>query len=228
MIRSSSCCGLKKTQKVKGGRSRENKKAFQKGTAIRISGYCSIMWKYQRTPPETIWCQCPRQTTAWTKMGHQMNLGGVHFIGQTQNSSSSPVSLVHGARWLGTALNGGVIAAPGLPAGRHPDCALHTETPFKCLNRIISGTPGSTRKGFLTHAHCLGLVSPKMTIPSSCTHPQVVPNPKCIVATEQQKEESEQNVHSFWWWKSGTNTSSSVAFTLLIVHGTYDVWTEEV
>ncbi len=206
MIRSSSCCGLKKTESERG-RSRENKKAFQKGTAIRITGYGSIMRKDQRTPPETIWCQCPRQTTAWRIMGHQMNLGGVHFIGQTQNSSSSPVSLGHGARWLGTALNGGVIAAPGLPAGRHPDCALHTETPFKCLNRIISGTPGSTGKGFLTHAHCSGIVSPKMTIPSSCTRAQVVPNPKCTLATEQQKEESEQNTILF----DGENQGQTLA-----------------
>lgn len=158
--------------------SRENKKAFQKGTVIRLSGYCSIMWNDQQT--ETIPCQRPRQTTALAKTGHQMNLGGVHFIGQTQNSPSSPVSLVYGARWLGTALNGGVIAAPRLSAGRHPDCALHTKTGFKCLNRIISETPGSTGKGFLNYAQCLGIVAWKMTNPSS-THPHIVPNPYFIV-----------------------------------------------
>lgn len=148
------------------------------------------MWKDQQTPPETIWCPRPRQTTVWTKMGHQMNLGGVHFISQTQNSSSSSVCLVHGARWLGTALNGGVIAAPGLPAGRHPDCALHTETPFKCRNRIISGTSGSTGKwcSLLTDSFTKNDNSIIIYSSSSCA------KPKMHCSHRTTKEESEPHI----------------------------------
>lgn len=173
--------GAEEIQKWRKQKSLSKNKQKQ-GTVIRLSGYCSIIRKDQQTPPETISCQRPRQTLA--KTGNQMNLGGVHFIGQTQNSSSSPVSLVHGARWLGTALKGGVIAAPGLSAGRHPDRALHTKTGFKCLNRIISETTGSTGKGFLNYSHCLAITIlqlTKMTIPMPSTHPYVIPNPDCIV-----------------------------------------------